>query len=952
MRKKLEENELYIKLKNNKATIPVLIISGLLLLLALFLGISFYTGKKELMETNQSTSDLATNEMMEEMEGLMAYLGTLDETVSYNQAALESVADYSKLFQRKANTIKSSSQEIMSIINEYLECEENVDEGVKETLLTILAELENIYNDVDHSEEDFLKLLEEYKTADAERQAEIEKELQVFFEKLASDSERLEKCYQSLTKKIESLSGKEEFKEALEVLEDVKFRLDRLLHEQMDSFMEMLEESKVNMALQLEQGIRDLKSEMKSLQQGIENSRHSLEELLAVMSASDTANMESIAEEFKSVQAAIATLNADFSQAHQEVKKLLKELTEDMEDLFEEQNDYLEETFSENAEKLEQSFLEQTTHLDEEMAAHNEKLDNHFLDQTTHLDEEMAAHNEKLDNHFTNQTTHLDEEMAAHNEKLDNHFINQTTHLDEEMAAHNEKLDNYFADQTAHLDEEMAAYNEKLDNHFTDQTAHLDEEMVAHNEKIDTHFAEQTTYLKQSYEELVHLLEQMDMEMTGVLEEQFTEMFSTLNEMETTYLSAMEEYHIETTNNLQGMNTNISKKFEDMDTTISNQYDSLTNIVNVGDDGLKTYLEGMYGDLKGKLDQVFTFVSNGKKLLASALLTKGVDCEEDATFQEIYQSILAIQQTLVIGVEKIPGTIEYDYHYHADGTGNLPHSATVGVGQMGGCYTTPVYHTHTGSSSGGGGCYSVAHTGYNTIGCGGGDAINGPHGPDSSGNYYWVGNCSNCGGAVSNYGGPGWAACGNTSVVPYTYYTLGCGLSTSTIVGYRPSCGLADGQMVGAHIVYEPAYASGYNGSQISTMSLEPLEVEILPEPEPEVHQTIIPENNSDTVSGNDILIPSEPEGGNSEEQTIMEPEEEVQETTEEETVTEPEAEENIEQKEMPETEMKEETIPEETTNEEIVAEESVSKESVEETTLVTEEDTTETDSVSGNKIP
>ncbi len=911
MRKKIEENELYIKLKNHKATIPVLIISGLLLILALILGISFYTGKKELLEITESTSDSTTTEMMGEMEALMSYLGNLDETVTYNQAALESVADYSKLFQRKANTIKSSSQEIMSIINEYLECEENVDEGVKETLLTILAELENIYNDVDHSEEDFLKLLEEYKTADAERQAEIEKELQSFLDKLSKDSERLEKCYQSLTEKVESLSGKEEFKEALEVLEDVKSRLDRLLHEQMDSFMEMLEESKVNMALQLEQGIRDLKSEMEFLQKGIDNSRVSLEELLAVMSTTDAANMESISKEFSSVKAAIATLNADFNQAHQEVKKLLKELTEDMEDLFEEQNDYLEGIFAENEEKLEQSFLDQTTHLDEEMAAHNEKLDQNFLDQTTHLDEEMTAHNEKLDQNFLDQTAHLDEEMTAHNEKLDKNFLDQTMHLDEEMTAH----------------------NEKMDQNFLDQTTHLDEEMTAHNEKMEQSFSEQADYLEQSYEQLIRLLEQMDLEMTGLLEEQFTEMFSTLTEMENTYLSTMEEYHVKTTNNLNSMNTHISKQFENMDTSISNQYESLTNIVNVGDDGLKTYLESMYGDLKAQLNQVFTFVSNGKKLLASALLTKGVSCEEDATFQEIYQSILAIKQTLVIGVEQIPGTIEYDYHYHADGTGNLPHAATVGVGQMGGCYTTPVYHAHTGSSNGGGGCYSVAHTGYNTIGCGGGDAINGPHGPDTSGNYYWVGNCSNCGDRVSNYGGPGWAACGNTTTVPYTYYTLGCGMNTSTIVAYRPSCGLADGQMVGAHIVYEPAYASGYNGALISTMSLRPLEVEILPEPEPKVHQTTIPDTNFNTVSGNEIVPLPESEEQISEEQNTVESGEESKETTEEEIVTEPEKGETVEDEKIePE---KEEIIPEEST---------------EELPSAAENDV-ETDSVSGNEI-
>ena len=289
------------------------------------------------------------------------------------------------------------------------------------------------------------------------------------------------------------------------------------------------------------------------------------------------------------------------------------------------------------------------------------------------------------------------------------------------------------------------------------------------------------------------------------------------------------------------MDTNISERLEVINQNNSSHYENLTNMVNLGDDGLKTYLESMYGDLKEKLNQVFQFVSNGKKLLASALLTKGVNCEEDATFTEIYESILAIKQTLVIGVEQLPGTIAYDYHYHADGEGNMPHTDSVEVGQLGGCYTTPIYHSHSGSSDSGGGCYSVAHTGYRQVGCGGGDAVNGPHGPDSSGQYYWVGNCTTCGGRVANYGGPGWAACGDTTTVSYTYYSLGCGLSNSTIMGYRPSCGLADGQIVGAHIVYEPAYASGYNGAEVSTMSLRALPVRIAPEPEAHVPQFTSP---------------------------------------------------------------------------------------------------------------
>lgn len=97
----------------------------------------------------------------------------------------------------------------------------------------------------------------------------------------------------------------------------------------------------------------------------------------------------------------------------------------------------------------------------------------------------------------------------------------------------------------------------------------------------------------------------------------------------------------------------------------------------------------------------------------------------------------------------------------------------------------------------------MAKTGYRTVGCGGADCTSGPHGPDTSGNVYYVGNCSKCGKTLSKYGSPGWVACDNVQSVPYTYYELGCGLSGNSITGYRTACGFSDGQIIGAHIVYD-----------------------------------------------------------------------------------------------------------------------------------------------------
>jgi len=89
----------------------------------------------------------------------------------------------------------------------------------------------------------------------------------------------------------------------------------------------------------------------------------------------------------------------------------------------------------------------------------------------------------------------------------------------------------------------------------------------------------------------------------------------------------------------------------------------------------------------------------------------------------------------------------------------------------------------------------------------------GPFGPDSSGQEYYVGDCSKCGNGLSTYGSPGYESCGNSRSESYTYYSLGCGMTPSTIIGYRTACGLADGQIIGAHIVYEKGYQTGYNGN-------------------------------------------------------------------------------------------------------------------------------------------
>lgn len=106
-----------------------------------------------------------------------------------------------------------------------------------------------------------------------------------------------------------------------------------------------------------------------------------------------------------------------------------------------------------------------------------------------------------------------------------------------------------------------------------------------------------------------------------------------------------------------------------LDESITNQYQNLSNTVNNYDRGQQESIGNLVDALEKKLQQVFQFVSNGKRKVASALLTKGVSIEKDATFDEICNGILSVPQELVIGVQEIPGIVTYEKHYHVDKSG-------------------------------------------------------------------------------------------------------------------------------------------------------------------------------------------------------------------------------------------------------------------------------------------
>ncbi len=328
--RKLNKDELIVKIKESKATVPVILIMGLLLFLSLIFGVGSVVGKREIVSTTKSVSDSQKQDMMLEMEQIMTYLATLDETVLSNQNALDTVVDYKTLYKNKSEKMIASNMEIQKLINNYLNNPDGIDADASLMLMDMLEVLEAINKDIEVSDESFVSLLEEYKTADQSRRLEIEKELQTLQEKLMTQSSQLTSSFQNLQKYMETIEGSTEHKELYGALEQINKSMERYLLEEMTSFTNLLESTSLNMATKLEQGISNLKEEMNYLQNSIHTTQNDITNLYTTVESNDSESSQVISQEFATVKSSIATLNEEFKEAHKDVKKMISNLNKDM----------------------------------------------------------------------------------------------------------------------------------------------------------------------------------------------------------------------------------------------------------------------------------------------------------------------------------------------------------------------------------------------------------------------------------------------------------------------------------------------------------------------------------------------------------------------------------------------------------------------------------------------
>ena len=281
------------------------------------------------------------------------------------------------------------------------------------------------------------------------------------------------------------------------------------------------------------------------------------------------------------------------------------------------------------------------------------------------------------------------------------------------------------------------------------------------------------------------------------LSESVNKQFETMNTSVNTQFKTTNSNVNEKINNV---NTNVNNKFDTMNESVTNQFNTMNSSVDTGIAGLKEYIDTTAGSINKSLEQVFQRVSDGKKLLASTLLTKGITIKEDATFLEFSEAILKIPTTITI--EGMKGEIVYEKHYHRDGNGTQCNEKYVPESRKGGCYTQEYIHYHDES------CYKYTYFyEYMTA--------------ESTHRHEWVRDdnstpiyrytCDHCKYEYYSPDGQHRESCSTlkqahdrngADIEKRTIKKVICGMKSKQRLGYSCSCGYLHGQILKAHIDY------------------------------------------------------------------------------------------------------------------------------------------------------
>lgn len=511
----------------------------------------------------------------------------------------------------------------------------------------------------------------------------------------------------------------------------------------------------------IQKDITDTKNQIAATQQAITDTLNEIENKNVSRQSEINKKFSEVSDSIKATQEQMKKLEENVSDAISDLSKDMQDNQEELVEILDDFESSMQKALSENMAAIDTHFSALQKSVDESFAKLQENIDFSVLELKAQMD---AIHSQI-------QTTQdqITDILNAMDEKRDLQYQDIMDAINAAVVSINTEMQNAHANLEA-LILQMKADGE-ADHAETLQTlqgmeSSLSEAMSSNLDQINNSFVDLNASLAQYFTQMK--------EEQGAGQEELGNAIGELgNDIRENQQVLLDGISAHDSANRQGQQE-IKDAIKNHDANMIAGHEGLNSAIGTHNENVRGYIDALKSFLSEKLDQVFTYVSNGKKLLASALLTKGVTIQEDATFSEFADAIISVPQTIQVG--ELPGTIEYDYHYHLDADRN--HVGEVKTNdRQGGCYTVAVYHTHSDS------CYNWSHE--HTDNC-----KSHPIWVDWVPNQepYW-GAIYDCGDQPANVRG-----------------SLKCGLPTSADgkpIYYELGCGLLDGQIVAAHIVYD-----------------------------------------------------------------------------------------------------------------------------------------------------
>ena len=732
--------------------------------------VDYYLEKVESVQNNSQTmagtDSSSFSQLQIDLQEMAKYLEQLDASVTYNKEELQNLTT---IQGDSLNTIQEyldNLKEEISVLHEEFSSYESTDtshleESVNTGISNISSLLGTLYESIANIQNEILVKLTDSGLETSEKYEEINNRLG---DLTVSINQNLEEIDDHISSVLDDLmaDNDEQNREFIKQLQSTQEYVTTLINE-------FAQEN----ALQLTQMEENSAARYESLTQTLTEVNDAITSALEEMRAESNEQNTVLVERLQTMK---AELDAVLGQISENNEAYYTSLTETLTKMNSDLNNILEEMKAENTEQnaaLQEliqnsadgicSMLENLQQSGEEWYnGANSNINTKVTELMNNLD---GIHNSITSTQLDIRQTLVDMQTAdaEHMDQIMEEFYGITA----DLATINTSVD------TAHG--EIKTLITEVETNLKNEADENQSELLGALTEMDSSFEQANS---EGFQNLLDSLQAQAESMQG--------QFDALNNSMTANTSAInqtaETNKTEVLNKLASMESNISNTVNNIGTGTSVSQEAILERIGQLEENTSNRLSGLSGDIQS----VFQRVSNGKALLASALLTKDVVIDEDATFQEIHDAILSIEQEVVIGVDKLPGTIEYEYHYH---TGDAQNG--------GGCYTVEDVHHHNA------GCYQLCT--YSWTGC---EGSTGWTDGNSISHCPYRETHSICNGGQTmyktydHYNGGG-SASGHRDGGSSTHAILVCGKTEGQHYGWTTGCGLQDGQIIGAHIVYD-----------------------------------------------------------------------------------------------------------------------------------------------------